>query len=84
MNASWHRTKDGRGQVTHTLIDHEGTILGHATMCWRHGADDYPWDWWLANGVPVTFGRKAAGVTDTLRDAKEQVRLATSHQEAPE
>jgi len=77
--ASWHRSKDARGQVTHSLIDGEGNILGYATQTGHPGRDDYPWDWWLAHtGLrDLPPGRKASGVTDTLKAAKVEVRLST-------
>ena len=74
--ATWHRSRDARGNVTHSLIGHDGRLLAQATRTGRYGADDYPWDWWLAHGVPAVIGRKQSGVTDSLRDAKEKARAA--------
>ena len=35
----------------------------------RTGVDNYPWDWYLAEGVESRT-RRSAGPTDTLRSAK--------------
>lgn len=50
----------------------QGCVVGIIAKTGSH-LDDYPWDWYLPEGVDPIPGRKGTGVADTLGHALDAV-----------
>ena len=77
------RKRKTEGLSSYVLVDKDGTTVAIITRSGTPGRDNYPWDWYLADGwqepqisgLPQAY-RKTSGVTDTMAAAVDHVQSA--------
>lgn len=75
------------GDRTYELVDNKtGEVIAHASQTGEHGRDNYPWDWFLADGVefaekvrPNGFRIKTGGSAESLKNIVSNIQ-ATADQ----
>jgi hypothetical protein len=75
------------GDRSYLLVDTKtGEVIAHAAQTGEHGRDNYPWDWYLADGVefaqqkyPNGASIRTGGAAEFLKDIVDNVESTANY-----